>query len=1427
MAEEVEGGAVPNRALKDYSIPNVGISSIQRPPIQANNFEIKPVIIQMIQNSVQFGGLPNDDPNLHIANFLEILQTFYNGLLSNTQTMVDAASGGAFFNKSPEEGYELIEVMAGNNFVKSERSAQKRPAGLHDLDAFNKLAAQVALLNNNFKSLNVASVLDVSCENCAENHSNMECQFVGQAQENSPDQVNYVANNQRQFNPNSNYYNPGWRNHPNFSWSNNQNVQKPPSSFQAQEKKPTMEEAFTQFMTRTNAFIDDTQANFRNQGASIRDLEHQIGEISKLLTERGQGALPSNTERNPREEAKAITLRSGKELERSKEASKQVIEEDTSVSKNQPAATTIEQPLPKPSTNAVPFPQRLRKQNLDKQFSKFIDIFKSLHINLPFVDMLEQMPKYAKFLKEVLSNKRRLEGNEKVMLTEECSAILQRKLPQKLKDPGSFTIPCTIGDFKFDKVLCDLGASINLMPLSIFRKLGLGEVKPTTVTLQLADRSIKHPRGIIEDVLVKVDKFIFPADFIVLDMEEDREVPLILGRPFLATGRTLIDVHQGKLILRVQDEQVTFNVFEAMKFPSNVNSCFEISILDRVVAENFHESFPSSSLENCIVNGQIVGNFDDEEIIECVNNLDALPIFEGPKSSKFRELGVLNVNTTSSIKEPPKLELKELPSHLRYAFLEESSYYPVIINSSLNDLEEEKLLRVLREHRKAIGWTIDDIKGIIPSICMHKILMEETYKPLVQPQRRLNPSMQEVVKKEVVKLMDVGIIYPISDSSWVSPVQVVPKKGGMTVVKNDKNELIPTRTVTGWRVCIDYRKLNDATRKDHFPLPFIDQMLERLSGHDYYCFLDGYSGYNQIPLAPEDQEKTTFTCPYGTFAYRRMPFGLYNAPATFQRCMLSIFSDMVEKYIEVFMDDFSVFGSSFDNCLANLALVLQRCVDTNLVLNWEKCHFMVREGIVLGHRISVKGIEVDQAKIDVIKKLPPPTNVKGVRSFLGHAGFYRRFIKDFSKITKPLCELLVKDAVFDFSKDCLHAFETLKEKLISSPIIVTPDWELPFTLMCDASDYAIGAVLGQRKGKIFHVIYYASKVLNDAQLNYATTEKELLAVVYAFDKFRSYLIGSKVIVYTDHSALRYLFAKKDAKPRLLRWILLLQEFDLEIKDKKGTENVIADHLSRMNHVQPNEGIDGDINEIFPDEQLLAVGEAPWYADIVNYLAKGTPPPELSYQGKKKFFADIKYYIWDDPFLFKICPDRIIRRCVPEEEMESILQHCHSREVGGHFGATKTAAKVLQSGFHWPTLFKDAYNFVANCDRCQRVGNISRKNEMPLTNILVIELFDVWGIDFMGPFPPSFSNKFILVAVDYVSKWVEAVALPTNDSRVVIRFLKKNIFTRFGTPRAIISDGGSHFCNKQFDALLSKYGVTHRVATPYHPQTSGQVEVSNR
>nr|GEV28375.1 reverse transcriptase domain-containing protein [Tanacetum cinerariifolium] len=296
--------------------------------------------------------------------------------------------------------------------------------------------------------------------------------------------------------------------------------------------------------------------------------------------------------------------------------------------------------------------------------------------------------------------------------------------------------------------------------------------------------------------------------------------------------------------------------------------------------------------------------------------------------------------------------------------------------SDLSIKEKTTLITILKSHKRAIAWKLSDIKGINPEFCTHKILMKEDFEPTVQHQRRVNPKIHDVIKNEVLKLLDVGLIYPISDSPWVSPVHCVPKKGGFIVVENEENELILIRLVTGWRVCIDYRKLNEATRKDHFPLTFMDQMLERLAGNQYYCFLDGLSSYFQIPIDPKDKEKTTFTCPYGTFAYRRMPFRLCNAPGMFQRCMMAIFHDMTEKTMEVFMDDFLVFENSFQACLSDLERMLKRCEDTNLCLNWEKSHFMVKEGIVLGHKISKEGIEVDKAKVDVITKLPHPTTVK-------------------------------------------------------------------------------------------------------------------------------------------------------------------------------------------------------------------------------------------------------------------------------------------------------------------------------------------------------------------------------------------------------------------------------------------------------------------
>ncbi|GJT86756.1 reverse transcriptase domain-containing protein [Tanacetum coccineum] len=837
-----------------------------------------------------------------------------------------------------------------------------------------------------------------------------------------------------------------------------------------------------------------------------------------------------------------------------------------------PKTTPIPEPnvpknLPKPN---IPYPSRLNQEKFREKASyqkeNIFQMFQDFCFDLSFADALFLMPRFAPTIRNLLMNKEKLLELAKIPLNENCSAMLLKKLPEKLGDPGKFLIPY---------------------------------------------------------------------------FEADPRVPLILGRSFLRIGRALIDVYGEEITLRVDNEAFTFNLDQTTRYSSiNDKSVNRIDIIDEVCEEYTLELLgfsnkslggnptpTSEPLTSEFILEEIEAYLKDDSISPEIDHADCNLEEDICLIEKFLNNDPFQLPSTdlkqsevtkakSSIEEPPELELKDLPSHLEYAYLEENDKLPVIIAKGLKDNEKDALLKVLKSHKRAIAWKITDIKGIDPRFCTHKILMDDDYKPTVQSQRRVNLKIHEV-----------------------SPVHCVPKKGGITVVANEENELIPTRLVTGWRVCIDYRKLNEATQKDHFPLPFMDQILERLAGNEFYCFLDGFSGYFQIPIDPQDQEKTNFTCLYGTFAYRRMPFGLCNAPGTFQQCMMAIFHDMIEKTMEVFMDDFSVFGDSFDSCLSNLEKMLKRCEDTNLVLNWEKCHFMCREGIVLGHKILKSGIEVDRAKVDVIAKLPHPTTVKGVRSFLGHAGFYRRFIQDFSKIARPMTHLLEKETPFVFSKDCIDAFQTLKKKLTEAPILVVPDWNLPFELMCDASDFAIGAVLGQRKTKHFQPIHYASKTMTEAQIHYTTTEKEMLAVVYAFEKFRPYLVLSKSIVYTDHSALKYLMNKQDAKPR----------------------------------------------------------------------------------------------------------------CVHGQEANDILKACHEGPTEGHHSANFTARKVFDAGFFWPTIYRDAHTMIKSCDTCQRQGKNSQRDDIPQNAIQVCEIFDVWGIDFMGPFPSSHGNKYILVAVDYLAK----------------------------------------------------------------------------
>ncbi|CAM8994084.1 unnamed protein product [Rhodiola kirilowii] len=975
------------------------------------------------------------------------------------------------------------------------------------------------------------------------------------------------------------------------------------------------------------------------------------------------------------------------------------------------------------ATLPFPVPARVPKQHVMDE--DVFELFSKVEINIPLLEAIKQIPRYAKFLKDLCTNRRRNTSYDQELMSRNVSAVIQRKVPPKCGDPGTYTIPCTIGNIRIENCMLDLGASINVLPFSIYSCLRIGPLEPTGLTIQLADRSCKQPEGKIEDVLVQVRELVFPADFYVLKMENGGptdHAPILLGRPFLKTSKMKIDCGIGMLSMEVEGEVFSFDIFQAMKHPMEFEEVHALDALDDLVQEVQPE--PRADPLEAILN-EAEGSCElTEDLHETVTHLT----ISEPLTPEYEvnEVKLFKSNTyLPSVIQAPKIELKPLPVHLKYVFLGENNTLPVTIKSGLETDQEHRLIKVLRQHKLAIGWTLADLRGVSTAVCMHRILLENGAKPSREPQRRLNPIMMEIVQKEIQKLLDADVIYPKSDSQWVSPVHVVPKKGGITVEKDAEGKMVTTRIKNGWRMCIDYRKLNAVTRKEHFPLPFIDQMLDRLAGKPYFCFLDGFSGYNQIHIAPEDQEKTTFTCPFGTFAFRKMSFGLCNAPGTFQRVVTSIFSDMIREFIEVFMDDFTIYGDTFDACLSNLSTVLARCVSMNLVLNYEKCHFMVTHGIVLGHIVSQEGMEVDKAKIDLIMTLPYPSTVRDIQSFLGHAGFYQRFIKDFSKKALPLSTLLQKEVPFEFTNACKEAFDDLKKALTSTPIIQTPDWGKPFEIMCDASDFAVGAVLGQKIDKKAGVIYYASRTLDSAQRNYSTTEKELLAVVFALEKFRSYLLGAKVIVYSDHAAIRYLMKKKEAKPRLIRWILLLQEFDVEIKDKKGIENTVADHLSRI--VREEE--EGHITESFPDEHLYAVSTTmPWYASIVNYL------------------------------------------------------------VG---------------------------------------GNVSARNEMPQVPILVNDVFNIWGIDFMGPFPVSCGYTYILVGVDYVSKWVEAKATRCDDAKTVIDFLRTNLFCRYGVPKAIISDQGTNFCNRMMAATLKRYHVHHRTSTAYHPQTNGQAEISNR
>nr|GEU41044.1 reverse transcriptase domain-containing protein [Tanacetum cinerariifolium] len=764
----------------------------------------------------------------------------------------------------------------------------------------------------------------------------------------------------------------------------------------------------------------------------------------------GLGTLPSNTITNPKEDLKGITTRSGiayqgptiptttssfsSVVERKTDATKDtvhptknkstedvqpsVVPAESSILNSEPVVAPIIEPVassisaPRPNQRpSILYPSRLHDQKLrDKandQREKFFQIFKDLNLNISFVDALILMPKFGPSIKSLLTNKDKLSELARTPLNEHCSAVLLKKLPEKLGDPDKFLIPCDFPRMAECFALDDLDASINLIPLSVWNKLSLLDLSPTY-------------------------------------FNADPRVPLILGRSFLKTERALIDVFEGELTLRVGKEAITFNLDQTSRYSANYNDMTEnrIDVIDMACEEYSKEILvffdeivsgnptPYYDLIVSTTSSTLTPFGNSDFLLEEVDAFLALEdVPTSPKVDQSYELKICEAKTDkSSIDEPPEVELKDLPPHLEYVFLEGDDKLLVIIAKDLS-----------------VGEKI--------------ALITEDFELAVQHQRRVNPKIYDVIKQEVLNLLDARLIYPISDSAWVSPVHCVPKKGGFTVVENKENELILTRLVTGWRVCIDY-----------------------------------------------------------------------------------------------------------------------------------------------------------------------------------------------------------------------------------PPILIAPDWDMPFELMCDASDFAIGAVLRQRQDKHFRPIHYASNTMAEAESNYTTTEKEMLAVVYAFEKFRSYLIMNKSIVYTDHSALKYLFSKKDSKARFLRWVLILQEFTFKVIDTKEAENLAADHLSRLENPHQNVLDPMKINESFPLETLNMVSSrgnssTPWFTDFANYHAGNFVVKGMSSQQKNKFFKDVKHYFWDDPFLFKICADQVIRRCVHGQEAIDILKAFHYGPIGEHHGPNYTAKKVFDSGFY--------------------------------------------------------------------------------------------------------------------------------------------------
>ena len=909
---------------------------------------------------------------------------------------------------------------------------------------------------------------------------------------------------------------------------------------------------------------------------------------------------------------------------------------------------------------------------------------------------------------------------------------------------------------------------------------------------------------------VSIGSFCTTEDFIVT---RQLTVDCLLGAKFLRRHKAVIDCKTGTLSIGDVEalHKVPLSIDQHVQDtydPVCVICPMDFEIPGRSV-QLFHGRLQGNVVETCEVLIEQEGNsipsglcvarslspvLQNQGVVLQVMNTSPTPI----KLYKGSKLGIATPRHSIlllDIDDQPNTKVPSSNKDPNTAFLKEID----MESSSLMPSERAQLQKLLQNFSDVFKMP-GKPNGRTPLV---KHTIPTKGSPIRQPLRRLPEKLKRIVDEEINEMLKNDIIRP-SNSPWSSPVVMVRKPDG------------------SWRFCIDFRRLNSVTHKDAFPLPRIDATLDTLANVKYFSSLDLASGYWQVEVQEDDKQKTAFSTCKGHFEFQVMPFGLTNAPATFQRLMQCVLAGLTETQCLIYLDDILVFSKSFSEHLLRLENVLIALRKAGLKLKPSKCHFAQKEVKFLGHIISHAGVSPDPAKIEAVSTYPVPQNVQQLRRFMGLSNYYRRFIANYSKIAGPLNKLLSKSSSFIWSKECQLAFDNLKHHLTIPPILAFPDFSIQFTLYTDASDTAVGGVLSQTQHGQERVIAYWSRQLHKAEKNYSTTEKEALAVVAGIKEFYPYLYGSRFTLVTDHNPLLSLKGLKDIGGRLSRWIIFLQQFDMEFVYKAGKTHQNADAMSRIPIVNQ---VSTSVHQFLPDSDQLRASQ--WADEVLgplwSVLKHGKSLPMTTPVGLRKSF--LMDGLLCRPFQSSSTECPITQLIIPRSMYSSVLHQLHDN--AGHLGIHKTLAKVKER-FYWPGYEQDVERHIKECQQCQQRNPPNPTPRGPLGTIVATRPFQILSWDIMGPLPlTSKGKRYILVVTDLFSKWVEAFPLASTDADTLAKTLVNEVISRYGVPSSLHSDQGANLTGQVVSSLCKCLGITRTQTTAYHPQGNGQVERFNR